>query len=300
MIFHRIWFDQPESECPFNRFWDGFKRLHPASEFVTWSSSAEVRSMISNPGVAAIWDAFIETDPYGRIPDIARYVILEHIGGYYVDTDVEPLRPWDVLPEGRPIIGWEDDKEASTSVLISPAHHPAIVQLLGELPEWQVRQHRRLPTANPVAETGPRFATAKWRYRDDVLRLPPVAFFPVHWKQMPLLGLPYPDRSYSVHHWASGWKTAKEKDHVQDIVLLAPKADRAFYACYLPEAQWCERLDEAEGQYVVELERDIDIPVPVIRDATRRMKESRRPLRFTGDGVRIWRRDMPESTPEAL
>lgn len=292
--FHRIWLGEPEESCRFNPFWRRFKELHPEGwDFVTWSRYEDVRVLIDDRRILDLWDRFVETDPFGRIPDIARYHILREFGGVYVDTDVEPLRAWDPLVEDeRPFICWEDDRECSTSILASPPGHPAIRLLVDNLPAWQASQARRAGT-NPVKETGPRYATAQWRTREDVRRFPPVYMLPVHWRQMPDLHPPYPDRSFCVHHWASGWKSAKEKEHVQSTSLVGEfsEEERARLACYMPEAQLVCEISQAEGDYVAETSGEAE--VALIRRATRTIKDSRGPVRIQANGLRVWRRDTP-------
>ena len=143
------------------------------------------------------------SDPFGRIPDIARYLLLWHYGGVYIDTDFEPLRPMDeLLEDPRPFAAWENDRTMCTALLASPAKHPAIGVLLEGLLE---RLHETEgKSANEAV--GPEYATALWRQREDVRRLPPLSFYPVGWWEKGLLGkIDYPAETYAVHHWAKGW-----------------------------------------------------------------------------------------------
>jgi hypothetical protein len=287
-VLHRIWFDQSIDECPFNRFWDAFTELHPGWELKTWNDSREVRALIEEPAILKLWDRFIRTDPYGRIPDIARYAILRAEGGIYVDTDIEPFRSFAPLVEDdRPFLAWEDDRECSTAVLGAPPAHPAIQALLDGLSE-RIRTTR----GNPVVQTGPNYATVVWRHRSDVRRFPPRYFYPVHWQDMVDLHPPYPADSYCVHHWASGWKSAAEKTHVEDISLVGPnlsEVERAFYRCYLPEAQVVAEASEAQQTYIVQLEHFVE--VHEIRAATHKLRNVRGPREVRAPGLHAWRKD---------
>jgi hypothetical protein len=220
-LFHRIWFDEPERPA-FAAWRDRLAELHPGWEIRTWDSSAEVRELVPTE-LQPAWDRYLETDPYGRIPDIARYVLLERFGGVYIDTDFEPLRPIDeLLTDPRPFAAWENDRTMCTAILGAPAAHPAIRELIDGLPAQLERTERK--TANHAA--GPEYATALWREREDVRRLPPWTFYPVGWWERHLLGdaRNYHPDTYAVHHWAKGWGEPRRKRAPVDAraVVLVP------------------------------------------------------------------------------
>lgn len=199
--FHRVWLDEPVPD-EYEHYWKAFQEMHPDYEFVTWSAAADLDWMEN-------WELF-QAFPAGRQQtlafraDVARYEILLRYGGIYVDTDVEPLRPFDELTEDpRMFIAWCSDKELDPAVMGAPAGHGALRALVSNLAG--IDPH----SDSPPGTTGPTYATSALRGRADVRRLPPVAFFPYHWRDMTdrerMDGF-WPERSYAVHHWAAGWK----------------------------------------------------------------------------------------------
>ena len=200
--FHRIWFDE-EERVEFAAWRERLRDLHPDWQIKTWDRSEEVRRLIDDQPLRDAWDRYMASDPFGRIPDIARYLLLWHYGGIYVDTDFEPLRPMDdLLNDPRPFAAWENDRTMCTALLGAPAHHPAIGDLIAGLVDRLSATEGQ--TANNAA--GPEYATALWREREDVRRLPPSSFYPVGWWEKHLLGnVDYPPETYAVHHWAKGW-----------------------------------------------------------------------------------------------
>ncbi len=208
--FHRIWFDEPERP-EFAAWRDKLAELHPDWQIRTWDRSDEVRDLIDGQPLKNAWDRYMASDPFGRIPDIARYLLLWNHGGVYIDTDFEPLKPMDeLLDDPRPFAAWENDRTMCTALLASPSHHAAIGVLLDGL--VQRLEETEGQTANNAV--GPEYATAIWREREDVRRLPPATFYPVGWWEKNLLGkVDYPPETYAVHHWAKGWgkKVAKPK-----------------------------------------------------------------------------------------
>ena len=196
-VFHRIFLDEPVP-AKFEAFWDRFRELHPAWEFVTWSDSSEL-DWIRN---RALFDQC--TTHAGRA-DVLRFEIMASYGGVYVDTDVEPLRAFDSLLESdEPFAGWEKRGLLCPTVLGGPPAHPAFDAVVGMLPDWA----RKFPPDKPNLQTGPRPFTHAWRWRSDVRTLPREAFYPVGWWERDQLGGPYPPESFCVHHWEQSWDPA--------------------------------------------------------------------------------------------
>lgn len=193
-LFHRIFLDDPIPE-QFEAYWSRLKQMHPDWRFVTWADSSEL-------GWVRNQEAFKRATTHAGRSDVLRYEIMARYGGVYLDTDVEPLKPFDpLIREDTPFVGWEDSNLLCPTILGSPPGHPATVELIDRLESWS----RRFATSPPNRQTGPYFLTAVWRFRTDVRLLPPATFYPVGWWEKAKLGGPYPEESYAVHHWAAQW-----------------------------------------------------------------------------------------------
>jgi len=190
---HRIFLDEPVPSR-FDAYWNGLQALHPGWEFVTWDDSNALDWLVCRT-------EFDQASTHAGRSDVLRYEILARHGGVYVDTDVEGLRPFDELLDGTPFAGWEDDNMICPTVMGAEAGHPAITELLDNLPRW-VARYRHQP---PNRQTGPYFLTRYWRWRPDVRLFPSVTFYPVGWWEKSRLGGPYPEESYTVHHWSASW-----------------------------------------------------------------------------------------------
>lgn len=202
--FHRIWLGANDGDpIPerFDGYWRRFQDLHPNWDFVTWDDPDELDWMIDR----GVFDA--ATTHAGRA-DVLRYELMYKVGGVYVDTDVEPLRPFDaLLEEPTPFAGWENNRLLCITVLGSPPGHPAFKAVLDFLPRWSRTQRPNRPNY----QTGPEPFTRVWRQRRDVRKLEREAFYPVGWWEKHRLGGPYPAESYAVHHWNAGWKTPEQQ-----------------------------------------------------------------------------------------
>lgn len=260
-LYHRIWLDEDERP-EFAEWRDRLGSLHPGWEIRTWNDSSKLGWM----RYADLMQELLQTDPFGRAPDLLRYELLWKFGGVYIDTDFEPLRPMDeLLEDPRPFAGWENDRTMCTALLAAPPEHPAIGILLDGI-EDRLAATEGKPANEAI---GPEYATALWRERDDVRRLPPWAFYPVGWWERSKLGrVTYLERSYAVHHWAKGWdakpskpvRVAAASTHPSFSVLIAwrdtdgSRTDvwellQAKFAAELPEAEVIVGTDDGEDPF---------------------------------------------------
>jgi mannosyltransferase OCH1-like enzyme len=200
-LFHRIWLKQDDDDVippEFEAYWRKLKKLHLGWEFRTWSDPNEL-------GWMRCKEVFDRATTHAGRSDVLRFELMFAYGGVYVDTDVEPLRPFDdLLEDDRPFAAWENDKLICPTVLGGPARHPAYEAVLEMLPRWSLK----FPGHRPNLQTGPVPLTMTWKRRRDVRLLPSVAFYPVGWWERDNLGGPYPAESYCVHHWTQRWDPA--------------------------------------------------------------------------------------------
>jgi inositol phosphorylceramide mannosyltransferase catalytic subunit len=86
--FHQIWLGSkiPKKYDEWRKSW---LRFNPGYKYTLWDEQSIIDFGIENI------DFFKETKNYGAKSDIARYGILDKIGGIYVDTDFECLKKLD-------------------------------------------------------------------------------------------------------------------------------------------------------------------------------------------------------------
>lgn len=96
-----------------------------------------------------------------RLPLACRYAVLQEFGGYYIDLDIECLRPLDflgrypyVMPKTRPV-GFSNDFMAS-----EPGNN-FVGSMVAALPKWNLNLLLKYPTV--MFSTGPMFVTLKVR-----------------------------------------------------------------------------------------------------------------------------------------
>ena len=85
-IIHQVWLgpnDIPHSE---QNFIDSWKKLHPEYDFILWTDSNIDRLDIDSGCKQAMRKA---GKRYACQADIVRYIAVNKLGGFYIDTDIE-------------------------------------------------------------------------------------------------------------------------------------------------------------------------------------------------------------------
>jgi hypothetical protein len=167
VIPHRLVRTVPETVDPEQeRLWRVACQLHPEWEHVTWRDPI-------NP------DAFPITSPYwqdcetgAQLADLVRIEDLLHNGGFYIDSDVEMLKPFDSLCSLRGVAAWEDYLYVPNAVLGFTPGHEALREVL------DLAIAKRF-SGTWIAGVG---VTTQVFRRSDMTLLPPGSFYPVHWK----------------------------------------------------------------------------------------------------------------------
>lgn len=124
---HQIWLGGPLPER-YRRWSQKWKDIHPNWEYHLWNES----SILADDAVNE--EAFRKTVNLGAKSDIARYAILKKYGGFYADTDFEPVRPLDPLLRCSFVSGivYEKAPETNNAFFGTVPHHPIIEELVEE------------------------------------------------------------------------------------------------------------------------------------------------------------------------
>nr|WP_114153745.1 glycosyltransferase [Chromobacterium haemolyticum] len=162
---HQIWY-QGAAALPdkYRRYRDTWMRRHPDWEFVFWDAP-RMQALVDEhyPWFAARYASF-ERD-IQRI-DSARYLFLALHGGFYIDMDIENLRPIDPLLPGRRLI-LSRTHGFNNALIGSAPGHPLWNTVLDRLAAGQSApldpampaRLRESPAMRTAVTVGPRFFT---------------------------------------------------------------------------------------------------------------------------------------------
>lgn len=215
-IIHQTWKSQeiPPDWKPFQESWQSF---HPDWEYRLWTDK-DLRDLVQkeHPELLERFDAF----PLGvQRADMARYVILKHFGGFYVDLDFQCFRSLDDLVDdasqnkSRALLvrtRQTGGDPLSNAIMASVPQHALWDRVIERMksmpwPSWYVG----LPFIRHVYTiwaTGPQVLDGSFKpneaWTDDIGFLPSEKFLPYK----PLEEMPIKDfDGYAIHHYSCSW-----------------------------------------------------------------------------------------------
>ena len=175
------------------RFWARFGELHPGWELVTFRDPIDPEAF---PLTSPHWD---RCHSGAQRAGLVRLEALLHLGGVYVDADVEPYRSFEPLLGVEAFAAWEDDKIVPDAVLGARAGHPFLREAI-DLAIDRLDQG--------AWSSGPGVTADLLPGRADVLLLPPGAFYPYHYSQRDLRHADHARQqpwAFAAHHWTMSW-----------------------------------------------------------------------------------------------
>jgi hypothetical protein len=186
-------------------FWREFQRMHPRWDLRSWEEPLQPSDF---PLTSALWD---RCQNGAQKAGLVRLELLYTYGGIYVDSDVQPLRAMEPLLSCRAFAGWEDDTVVPDAVMGSVPGHPAFLQLLEAACAG-------VENGANAWQTGPGNTTATLVGRDDVMLLPPGAFYPYHYLEKSRARENFMQTApwaFCVHHWHGSWLDEQQKRSIE-------------------------------------------------------------------------------------
>jgi hypothetical protein len=207
-VFHYIWVGPSPMPDSHRRYIEGWRQLMPDWRVMAWTD-ADV-----DWSVRYLQQAYA-TRGWNRISNYMRMHALHTYGGFYLDTDVEILRPLDPLCHEHAVLGFQSVEPSPSwvngAVFGAEPGHPFVGRLLRafreELPGW-----RRMGDKH-----GPGLITRLLKdeglshYEDvpqrvaGVTLMPVNRFYPYPWDADFTPACITPD-TFTVHHWEAGWR----------------------------------------------------------------------------------------------
>lgn len=179
-------------------WWTQFQAMHPGWEFKTWR---EPLNPADWPLTGDLWD---RCQNGAQKAGLIRLELLVREGGWYCDSDVEPVRSLEPLLHNRAIVAWEDHKTIPDAVLAAEPNHPAFVLALE-------KARAAIGGGADAWHSGPGVMTEVMPGRPDVTVLGPDLFYAIHWLDKAKLNSPHPPYAYLRHHWFGSWLSPEHR-----------------------------------------------------------------------------------------
>lgn len=157
-----------ETSAQVEDWWERAVDLHQGWDCITYRDPID-RDLF--PRTAYLWDQCAHG---AQKAGLIRLEAIVTIGGVYIDSDVEPYRPFEPLRGLKAFAAWEDERTIPDAVFGAEAGHPAFEQAL----EAAIAL---IELGRGPWDSGPGVFTDCLPERQDVTLFPPGAFYPVHY-----------------------------------------------------------------------------------------------------------------------
>ncbi|MFC1841578.1 glycosyltransferase family 32 protein [Candidatus Dependentiae bacterium] len=209
-IIHQIWLGNngklPEKYKAFQISWIN---NHPDWEYILWTEKEIDEFGLKNR------KHYDEADNYGVKSDIARYEILYRMGGLYIDTDFECLKPFDILHHLCDFYtgaAYTKNAVLFNGLIAATPLHPVLLECVENIERKKRGKEGYLQF---TYRTGPHYFT-KCFFKVISSHYGPSVIFPVSYFY------PWPNynirenspeivkkwimpESFAIHHWAMSW-----------------------------------------------------------------------------------------------
>ena len=211
-IIHQIWLGSPFPE-KYRKLQESWLKNHPDWKYILWTDKDIKEFGLENEAM------YERASNYGEKSDIARYEILYRIGGLYVDTDFECLKPFDIFHHCCDFYaGLCTGKNVTfiNALIGCFPGHPIMRECVKKL---QRNEDEKDGFRETLFRTGPVFFTKCFlavagREGSIDIAFPSNVFYPwpyTHRDQNTAAEIQswVKDESFGIHHWAVSWNEGK-------------------------------------------------------------------------------------------
>ncbi len=225
-ILHYVWVGPvplPEAHA---RYVDGWRRVMPEWRVMAWGEAQIDWS------VRYLQQAYA-TRGWNRISNYLRMRALHEHGGFYLDTDMEMLRPLDPLRGERTVLGFQTAEPSPSwvngAVIGAEPGSAFITRVLRayheEMPGWRRMGDGHGPglLTRVLREMGLRRYEGVPQRVGDVTLLPVDRFYPYHWTE-PFTPACITPETFGIHHWEGSWGKHRPLTWPETLRALAAAA----------------------------------------------------------------------------
>lgn len=223
-IIHYCWFGNKTIPCNFQSYIEGWQTLMPEYQVIKWDET-------NSPIHLNYCKKAMKKEKWANLSNFVRlFAVYEH-GGFYLDTDVEVILPFDQLRNNQGIIGfsskyntYNNDFVVNNAVMGFVPHHPFIKDCMDTLlSQYDGSEEANL--SSPILTT--QLLRKNWgltQYgkqilRGDIMILPTEYFYPFDYGEEFSLEV-VTSNTFTVHHWAKTWHASTPNSLKQSFVAI--------------------------------------------------------------------------------
>ena len=192
-VFHRIWIGNKPMPQEFIEYGETWKKYHPDWEMKLWTDENMI--LLQNQ------ESYNNAAHMAQKADIARYEILYHFGGVYIDCDFECVKSIESLLYGvQAFAASEDDSTISIGIMGCVQQNETFKFIIDHVAEW-MKKYSMLPISG---QTGPWFVTNLLKGNKELIVFEKEKFYPYYFTEKYRKGEAFKG-AYAIHHWAASW-----------------------------------------------------------------------------------------------
>lgn len=182
-------------------------------EFMIWND-ADIDKFLQEH-YPFILPAFRSVRNHGEAADIARYIMVYHFGGHYVDWDIHLINPYEFLnlcernPKGYLLCDFNDRQSIASECFAAQKNEPYLMALIKEI--VTVHDDKSFHSLHTLWYTGPfrmRDALENTPSSQSILKVKDVFVYDYNEiREMPERDMVQP----MIHYWMHSWVPRKDK-----------------------------------------------------------------------------------------
>lgn len=219
-IIHQVWLGKPMPEL-YREWQKKLIDLHPGWTYMLWDEKALEKFGLINKKL------FDKATQYAFKADIARYEVVYRLGGFYLDTDIEPIQPLDILLYCCDFLGAcdPDSMRIQNCIFAAKPGNPILKKCIDRLSQINVNNMHDITTqwktTGPDLLTNNFYATVNTpdRLNERWVIFPSTYFFPLSKYDRfneahsghPLVQSKIQPETFAIHYWHTSWTQASFK-----------------------------------------------------------------------------------------
>lgn len=215
---HYIWFGGKPLTPLANKCVASWEKYCPDYRIVRWDESN------FNVNMNRYCREAYEAKKWAFASDYARLWLLVNEGGFYLDTDVELLRPLDRFLDLQAFSGFEADNKVAAGIMGSCRRHPIFMELLKGYDARSFVDSNGQFDITTIVEVITKLCSDLGAVLDNTEQtingfslFPSDYFYPKSWNSKELH---MTENTYAIHHYRGSWITPQQRFHSKLEAIL--------------------------------------------------------------------------------
>lgn len=207
---HYCWFGKGEKPTISNRCIESWQKFLPDYEIIEWNE--DNFDINSNLYVKQAY----ESKKYAFVSDYVRLYALYNYGGVYMDTDIEVLKPIDILLDNEGFTGYESEKDIGCGIMGCQKGNLIFKEFLNSYKnrhfinkDNSLDQTTIVTVMTDICSKHGSNIDNKYEKINGLTIYPKDYFYPISYNDYKKH---FSENTYTIHHYTASWLSKEEKE----------------------------------------------------------------------------------------